>query len=187
MFSTVNIIGYKLFQAFAGLAVCIVASVAAYFAVVVRSKIFLVYPEFFKTHVCGALGIFNPLFDFVLRTVAATLGKGKLNIQRIYLFYNGQQCYECPQAIELAEEVYNDEFAGLYSLFVIDYTDEDGFNYAEVYDLYTPLAMVLVKISNGEMLGWHKINNLQNFADDEDYFTKYLSGQINDFLAHDDF
>src|SRR5699024_9679357 len=70
-------------------AVCIVARVAAYFAVVVRGKIFLVYPEFFKTHVCGALGIFNPLFDFFLRTVAATLGKGKLNIQRIYLFIHG--------------------------------------------------------------------------------------------------
>lgn len=113
--------------------------------------------------------------------------KANYNKSIIYLFYNGQQCYECPQAIELAEEVYNDEFAGLYSLFVIDYTDEDGFNYAEAYDLYTPLAMVMVKISNGEMLGWHKINNLQDFADDEDYFTKYLTGQINDFLAHDDF
>ncbi len=104
----------------------------------------------------------------------------------IYLFYNGEQCFNCPQAIEMIENLYNEEYAGVYSLFVIDYTQDDGFDYAQAYDLFAPLAVVLVKIQNGEMLGYRKLNDIHVQAGNNEFYARYLSEQIDDFLRNSD-
>ncbi len=104
----------------------------------------------------------------------------------IYLFYNGEQCFDCPQTIEMVENLYNEEYAELYSLFVIDYTQDNGFDYAQTYDLFAPLALVLVKIQNGEMLGYRKLNDLNIQSGDNEFYTRYLSEEINNFLGDSD-
>lgn len=101
----------------------------------------------------------------------------------IYIFYNGDECYQCPQTIALTEEIYNQYYADRFSLFVINYEEDDEYNFAAAYKLDdTPLAIVLVKISDGESLGWRKINNPQNLINSTEDYTNYLTEQIDNFL-----
>ena len=105
----------------------------------------------------------------------------------IYLFYNGERCFDCLQAIEMVENLYNEEYAELYSLFVIDYTQDDGFDYAQAYDLFAPFVVVLVKIQNGEMLGYRKLNDIHVQAGNTEFYARYLSEEIDNFLGSSDF
>lgn len=101
----------------------------------------------------------------------------------IYIFYNGDECYQCPQTIALTEEIYNQYYAGRYSLFVIDYENDDEYDFIEAYNLNEPLSIVLVKIQDGESLGYHKISNPQNLYEAPEDYTQYITQVINDYLG----
>lgn len=101
----------------------------------------------------------------------------------IYIFYNGEQCYQCPETIALTEQIYNQYYNGRYSLFVIDYANDDEYDFITAYNLYEPLSIVLVKIEDGESVGWRKISNPQNQIDAAEDYTEELTQQINEFLG----
>ena len=53
----------------------------------------------------------------------------------IYVFFNNDPCFQCPQTIELIEQVYNRNYQNKYSLFLINYQNDDEYNFIETYDL----------------------------------------------------
>ena len=78
----------------------------------------------------------------------------------IYIFFNNNEiCYQCPQAIELTEQIFNEYYANKYSMFVINYAEDNEYDFATAYNLDSPLAIVMVKIQDGQALGFQKISN----------------------------
>lgn len=100
----------------------------------------------------------------------------------IYVFYNNDYCYGCPQAMEMLEQLYQKKYADEYSLFMINYQDDDEYNFIATYSLSQPLEVVLVKIEDGNSLGFVKIENLQNLISDKTSFDEYVSYRIDSFL-----
>lgn len=101
----------------------------------------------------------------------------------IYIFYNGDQCYDCPQTIAMTEQIFNQYYTGRYNLFVIDYANDDEYNFIEAYQLRDPLSIVLVRIEDGESLGYQKIPNPQNLIDSPEDYEQYITERINNFLG----
>lgn len=101
----------------------------------------------------------------------------------IYIFYNGNECYQCPQTIAMTEQIYNQYYAGRYSMFVIDYANDDEYNFIQAYHLNEPLAIVLVRVEDGQSVGWHKISNPQNMIEAPEDYTQYLTEEINNYLG----
>ncbi len=101
----------------------------------------------------------------------------------IYIFFNNyQNCDNCQQAIELTEQVYNEYYNGKYSMFVINYEEDNEYDFASAYKLGEPLSIVLVKIQDGVVLGYQKISDPQNIISlGEDYIT-YLRQQIDSYF-----
>ena len=104
----------------------------------------------------------------------------------IYVFYNDNPCYECPQTIELIEQIYNKNYSGQYSFFIIDYEDDDEYNFIETYNLSQPLEVVLVRVEDGETLGYRKLENLQNQISDPVSFSENFQEQVDNFLGNQD-
>ena len=103
----------------------------------------------------------------------------------IYIFFNNNEfCYQCPQAIELAEQVYNEYYSDKYSMFVINYQEDDEYDFAQAYKLNSPLAIVLVKIQDGMALGYQKISNPQNMLQLGQDYILYLRQQIDNYLEN---
>lgn len=102
----------------------------------------------------------------------------------IYIFYNNNPCFQCPQAIEMIEQVYNEYYKDQYSMFIIDYENDDEYNFIETYNLSQPLEVVLVRVNDGATFGYKKLDNLQNQLSDPTSFSENLQNQINDFLGN---
>lgn len=103
----------------------------------------------------------------------------------IYIFYNDEPCYSCPQAIAMIEDVYDKYYSQKYSLFIINYQDDREYNFIENYNLEEPLEVVLVKVDDGATFGYKKLENLQNQISDPVSFSENLRYQINSFLGTD--
>lgn len=101
----------------------------------------------------------------------------------IYIFYNGNECYECPETIALTEQIYNQYYANRYSLFVIDYQNDFEYDFIAAYDLHEPLVIVLVRIEDGQSVGYKKISNPQNIFNAPEDYTQYLTSEINEYLG----
>ncbi len=108
---------------------------------------------------------------------------GNKNKSIIYIFYNGNQCYQCPETIALTEQIYNQYYAGKYSLFVIDYQNDEEYDFINAYNLSAPLSVVLVKVQDGQSLGYQKIANPQNLIEASEDYEQYLTERINNFLG----
>ena len=54
---------------------------------------------------------------------------------KIYIFFNNQPCPNCPQAIEMIEEVYNQNYLNNYELFLINYAEDTNSGFIEEYNL----------------------------------------------------
>ena len=68
-------------------------------------------------------------------------------------------------------------------MFVINYAEDNEYDFDTAYKLNSPLAIVLVKIENGNVVGYQKISNPQNMLSlGEDYIT-YLRQQIDSYLG----
>ena len=104
----------------------------------------------------------------------------------IYVFFNNDPCFQCPQTIELIEQVYNRNYQNKYSLFLINYQNDDEYNFIETYDLNQPLQIVLVDVADGQSIGYKKLENLQNQISDPVSFSENLQYQINSFFNGED-
>lgn len=108
---------------------------------------------------------------------------GNYNKSIIYVFYTADSCYECPKAMEMIDELYQKYYADQYSLFMIDYQNDDEYNFIATYNLSRPLEVVLVRIQDGSSFGYEKIENLQNMTSDQISFDKYVRYRIDSFLG----
>lgn len=100
----------------------------------------------------------------------------------IYVFYNSQTCYNCPQTIALVEQVYDQYFQDQYQFFVIDYFSDDEYNFMQVYQLDSPVSMVLQRVADGQPEGFRKYDNLQNLTSDPESFQAEIKFEIESFL-----
>ena len=102
----------------------------------------------------------------------------------IYIFFNNNQdCYQCPQTIDITEQIYNQYYNDKYSMFVINYEEDMEYDFARAYNLNAPLAIVLVKVQDGYVSGYQKISNPQNMLSLGEDFILYLKQQIDNYLG----
>lgn len=94
-------------------------------------------------------------------------------------------CYECPQTIELIENIYNKYFADQYDFYIINYQDDENYNFIQNYNLSLPLEVVLQRVEDGQMTAFRKLEYLQNQISDPVSFSENLQYQINSFLNTD--
>ena len=102
----------------------------------------------------------------------------------IYVFYNNNYCYGCPQAMAMLEEIYQKYYSDKYSFFMIDYQNDEEYNFVETYQLSRPLEVVLVKIDDGASFGYQKIEDLQNMISDKISFDEFVRYKIDNFLGN---
>ena len=69
-------------------------------------------------------------------------------------------------------------------MFVINYQEDDEYDFAQAYKLNSPLAIVLVKIQDGMALGYQKISNPQNMLQLGQDYILYLRQQIDNYLEN---
>ena len=103
----------------------------------------------------------------------------------IYIFFNNQPCPTCPQAIEMIEDVYNQNFLNNYSLYLINYAEDNNAGYVQTYALSNPLEVVMVDMNNGEVQGYQKIEGLQDMTPDPQAFNEYFVTQVNGYLGNE--
>lgn len=102
----------------------------------------------------------------------------------IYVFYNNAPCQECPQAMGLIYDIYQQYYSGQYSFFEINYQLEGEGVFQNEYQLGQPLSVVLVRINDGMARGFYKLDNPQQWLNDPLYFEENLTTAINNFLVN---
>ena len=103
----------------------------------------------------------------------------------IYIFFNNQPCPTCPQAIEMIEEVYNQNFLNNYALYTINYSEDTNSGFIQAYGLSNPLEVVMVNVENGEVQGYQKIEGLQDMISAPQAFDQYFITQVNGYLGEE--
>ena len=98
------------------------------------------------------------------------------------MFFNNQPCPNCPQAIEMIEEVYNQNYLNNYELFLINYAEDTNSGFIEEYNLTNPLEVVMVDVQNGSPQGFQKIEGLQNMINSPQAFNEFFTTQVNGYL-----
>ena len=101
----------------------------------------------------------------------------------IYVFFNNQPCPNCPQAIDMIENVYNQNYLNNYALFLINYGEEENAGLIPQYGLSEPLEVVMVDIQNGEEQGFQKIEGLEYMVSNPQGFDEYFIAQVNGYLG----
>ena len=104
----------------------------------------------------------------------------------IFVFYNNNPCAECPQTIELIEDVYNANYQDTYNLYIINYQDDENYNFIQNYNLSQPLEVVLQQVVDGKMTNFIKLENLQTQISDPTSFFDNLTYQINNFFDQEE-
>lgn len=102
----------------------------------------------------------------------------------IYVFFNNNPCYQCPQTIDMIEEIYNQYYKNQYSLLLINYENDQEYNFIETYNLSKPLEVVLVRVDDGATFGYKKLDNLSDMTSDPTSFSEYFQNQVNEFLGN---
>jgi len=100
----------------------------------------------------------------------------------MYVFYSNDLCPLCSRAMGMIYDIYEQYYLNEFSLFEINYEDNDEFYMRISYELNQPLSIVLVRIQDGESRGYYKIDNPQYFVNDPVFFNERLISQINNFL-----
>ena len=103
----------------------------------------------------------------------------------IYIFFNNQPCPNCPQAIEMIEEVYNQNYLNNYDLFLINYAEDTNSGFIEEYNLTNPLEVVMVDVENATPIGFQKIEGLQNMTNNPTAFNQFFTTQVNGYLENE--
>ena len=84
----------------------------------------------------------------------------------IFVFYNNDDCPSCGEAIELIEQVYNENYQGIYDFYLINYESQEengNYNFAENYNLTMPMTVVFQYVENGRLTKYQKLPYLYNF------------------------
>lgn len=100
----------------------------------------------------------------------------------MYVFYSDAECGECAEAIRLIYNLYAKYYSNDFNIFSIDYTSSD-YNYQQEYNLTQPLSIVLVGVANGQAVGYYKIDNPQQWLENDANFEENLLFEINNFLT----
>lgn len=103
----------------------------------------------------------------------------------IYVFFNNEPCPTCPQAIDMIEEVYNQNYLNNYEFYLINYGEDSNSGFIEEYALSNPLEVVMVNIQNGDEIGYQKIEGLQDMTPNPSAFNEYFTTQVNGYLGED--
>jgi hypothetical protein len=103
---------------------------------------------------------------------------------RIYIFFNNEPCLNCPQAIEMIEEVYNQNYLNNYELFLINYAEDTNSGFIEEYNLSQPLEVVMIDVENATPTGYQKIEGLQNMTANPSAFNEFFTTQVNGYLQN---
>lgn len=94
----------------------------------------------------------------------------------IFLFYNNEPCDSCDEAMYNIQQAFANNWQGVYNLEMINYEEEEAqgdYTYADAYNLYAPLVMVLQDVnSNGRFTNYLKIPY------DMDNFTPYTFQEV---------
>lgn len=101
----------------------------------------------------------------------------------IYIFFNNEPCYTCAQAITMISQIYDRYFANEYTLLMVNYENDQENEFIYTYNLRQPLAVVLVRINDGEALGWRKLTGLEEMISDPVSFEEYFVDQVTSFLG----
>lgn len=104
----------------------------------------------------------------------------------IYVFYNNPGCYGCPETIAMLEQIYNSYYKDKYSFFIINYLEDDQYNFIETYNLSKPLTVVLVKVDDGAVFGFEKLDGLPEQISDPVSFSDSFRFRVNSFLGNGD-
>ena len=102
----------------------------------------------------------------------------------IYVFFNDESCYGCPQTIAALEDIYNRYYQNKYSFFIINYQQDTQYDFATAYNLTEPLTVVLVKVNDGAAMGYEKLTDLQNQISDADSLERYFRYRVESFLGN---
>lgn len=102
----------------------------------------------------------------------------------IYVFYNdvNMSCQNCAQTIDLIENIYNENYKNTYNLYIINYEEDQDYNFVQTYQLSKPLEVVLVRIDDGAEFGFRKLENLNYQISDPISFADNLKFQIDSYL-----
>ena len=103
----------------------------------------------------------------------------------IYVFFNNDPCYDCAEAVELVEQVYNENFADQYNMYLINYQNDQENDFIDTYNLNRPLEVVLQRIDDGAAFAYQKLDNLPDMVSDPVSFEEYLTEEINGFLGNE--
>ncbi len=101
----------------------------------------------------------------------------------IYVFFNNHPCPTCPQAIDMIEETYNNNFLNNYTLLMIDYSEDNNAGFVQTYGLSQPLEVVMVEVADGEFQGYRKIEGLEYMTGDPQAFSEYFYNQVQGYLG----
>ena len=101
----------------------------------------------------------------------------------IYVFFNNQPCENCAKAVDMIEEVYNNNFLNNYSLFLINYGEDSNSGFVQTYNLTNPLEVVMVDVENGEQNGYQKIEGLEYMTPNPNSFNSYFISEVNGYLG----
>lgn len=101
----------------------------------------------------------------------------------IYIFYNGESCYECDKAISEIRQVYEEDYKDKYEFYVVDYQSDLQYNYIGVYNLSQPLEVVMARVVDGIADGFEKIEGLEYEASDPVSLGDDFRYRINSFLG----
>lgn len=101
----------------------------------------------------------------------------------IYIFFNNQPCPTCPAAMDMIEKVYNQNFLNDYSLFMINYGEDNNAGFVQSYNLSEPLEVVMVYVNDGQFQGYQKIEGLQDMTSAPQAFDEYFVSQVKGYLG----
>lgn len=101
----------------------------------------------------------------------------------IFVFFNNDPCYNCAETVALIEQIYNQNYKNRYSFFIINYQNDQEYNFISNYNLSRPLEVVLQNVADGQAIGFRKLENLQNMTSDPLSFSDYLTTEINSFFG----
>ena len=101
----------------------------------------------------------------------------------IFVFFNNEPCGQCPAAIELIEDIYDRYYKNAYGFSIINYQNDDEYNFIETYNLSRPLSVVLVRVNDGAVFGFEKLDDLENRVSDPVSFGDYFRFRVNSFLG----
>ncbi len=102
-------------------------------------------------------------------------------------YFHGQRCPSCRLVESQAHDLVHSDFAtelkdGTLAWKVVDYLKPAGKEFAKNFDVSDPVV-VLVRMKNGEMQDWNRLDRVMVLKNDKPAFAKYVRGAIQEMLS----